>query len=586
MNALGLLLLICSSVLAMDLGHLKPGCLMGEKGKVFLLENHVVVEIPFQDIITVPDQLLLLSDQLTDTLQIFKGGIYTQTNAAEGKEHELANLIADKISLFNFTIRSTWEKYHAEEVKAKRGKRGLFNGIGYLTRSLFGTAMDKDVQTLTSKYNKMLEWAHEADKVITLNNNNLEQLKQNLHKLHQYTALPTNSINKLSARVDELFTVSEVLLIMSSVEHFLQQVNQRNEALLNNVIDAALNQVTSSLLSFRDLRLLLQQAEEKYSLLPIFSGAEIVYYYPLLSAIIASESIVVSIPFKSSHQYSLYELVPFPMSVNNSLYSLDLSSSLLLTNEDRTEYTLTTERKLDSCHTAHEGFYFCSASEFAFIPVREAGVCELSVFLNNSSRSLELCPFKEVPRTSFYHQTFQGYHYFMFPDPVEVTVRCAEGNTYKRVQGPLRIMKDCSLSSLSVSSIPEVTHHGVMPSHPEFVHQLNFNVSNIHYVTNKLHQLYLQNVTSFKRAIHSNLPTYLQPSTHLPLTVTMSVIIMVIICILIYISCVRKSPTSMCSWIWRRSRPTISHVGEMTLVTCPSTTTVTSEAEDNPVAVD
>ena len=197
MNALGLLLLICSSVLAMDLGHLKPRCLMGEKGKVFLLENHVVVEIPFQDIITVPDQLLLLSDQLTDTLQIFKGGIYTQTNAAEGKEHELANLIADKISLFNFTIRSTWEKYHAEEVKAKRGKRGLFDGIGYLTRSLFGTAMDKDVQTLTSKYNKMLEWAHEADKVITLNNNNLEQLKQNLHQLHQYTALLTNSINKL-----------------------------------------------------------------------------------------------------------------------------------------------------------------------------------------------------------------------------------------------------------------------------------------------------------------------------------------------------------------------------------------------------
>ena len=87
-------------------------------------------------------------------------------------------------------------------------------------------------------------------------------MKHNLHKLHQYTVLLTNTINKLSARVDELFTVSEVLLIMSSVEHFLQQVNQRNEALLNNVIDAALN-----------------QAEDKYSLIPIFSGAEIVYYY-------------------------------------------------------------------------------------------------------------------------------------------------------------------------------------------------------------------------------------------------------------------------------------------------------------------
>ena len=104
-------------------------------------------------------------------------------------------------------------------------------------------------------------------------------MKHNLHKLHQYTVLLTNTINKLSARVDELFTVSEVLLIMSSVEHFLQQVNQRNEALLNNVIDAALNQVTSSLLSFQDLRFLLNQAEEKYSLIPIFSGAEIVYYY-------------------------------------------------------------------------------------------------------------------------------------------------------------------------------------------------------------------------------------------------------------------------------------------------------------------
>ena len=586
MFSLGLLLIVCSYGLATDLGHLKPGCLMGEKGKVLLLEDHVVVEIPFQDILAVPDQLLRLSDQLTVTLRVFQEGIYTQTNAAEGKEHDLANLISDKIALFNFTIRSTWERYHVEEVKTTRKARGLFNGIGYLTRSLFGTAMDSDVQTLTSKYNKMLDWAHEADKVIKLSNKNLEQLKHNLHKLHQYTSLLTNSINKLSAKMDELFTVSEILLIMSSVEHFLHQVNQRNEALLNNVVDAALIHVTSSLLPFQDLRLLLEQAVEKYSLIPIFSGAEIVYYYPLLSAVIASESIVVSIPFKSSHQFALYELVPFPMSVNNSLYALDLPTSLLLTNEEKTEYTLTSERKLEDCHTAHEGYYFCSASQFAFIPVREAGVCELSVFLTNSSRSLELCPFKEVPRTSFYHQTFRGYHYFMFPDPVEVTVRCAEGNTYKRVQGPLRIMKDCSLSSLSVSSISEITHHGVMPSHPEFVHQLNFNVSHIHYVTNKLHQLYLKNVTSFKSAIHSNLPAYLKPSTHLPLTVTIIVIIVIIICVLFYVTCVMRTPTSMCPWALRRSRPANSNVGEVSLAPCSSVTTVATEAEDAPEAVE
>ena len=400
--------------------------------------------------------------------------------------------------------------------------------------------------------------------------------------MHNYNTLLATSVGKLSSKVAKLFTVTEILLVLSSVEHYLQQLNQRNEIVLRNIVDAALGHVSSSLLSLQDLRYVLAQAEHQYSLIPIFPKEEIVHYYPLLTSIIASESIIISIPFQSTHKYLVYELEPFPMLVNDSIFALDMPSSILLTNDDKTMYTRTNVDTLDSCHTAHAGLYFCPASQFAFIPVREAGVCELSMFLINSSRSLDLCPFKEVPRNSFFHETFQGFHYFMFPDPVEVTVRCVEGNTYKRVQGPLRIKKECSLSSLSVSSISEVTHQGALPVHPEFVQQLNFNVTHIKYVTNQLHRLYLTNVSTFKGAVHANLPDYLQPSTHYPITVTPIIIVLIVMLVLIYIACVMRKSTVLYTFLSRRlKRSPNSEAQDMPLESRPTTT---MEGVDNPAS--
>ncbi len=55
-------------------------------------------------------------------------------------------------------------------------KRGLINGLGQLSRMLFGTAMDEDMEDLRERYNQLASLAANQNKAINMNS---LQIKQN-----------------------------------------------------------------------------------------------------------------------------------------------------------------------------------------------------------------------------------------------------------------------------------------------------------------------------------------------------------------------------------------------------------------------
>ncbi len=58
---------------------------------------------------------------------------------------------------------------YADVHLSSRSKRGLIDGLGHLSRYLFGTAMDADVQELREQYTYLSKLAEEQNKVINLN---------------------------------------------------------------------------------------------------------------------------------------------------------------------------------------------------------------------------------------------------------------------------------------------------------------------------------------------------------------------------------------------------------------------------------
>ena len=319
--------------------------------------------------------------------------------------------------------------------------------------------------------------------------------------------------------------------------------------MMQNVVDAAHGYVSSNLLSIQDLKYAINVAREKYALTPIFTTEEIIHYYPLLNSFLTTDSIVINILFRSSHRYQLFEIEPFPMMLNNSMYMLDGSKTLVLTNDEHSSYAkMSNEDLKDKCHTNSIGIYYSPSSMFSLIPVRETGVCEMQLLMTNSTRSLDICPYKQIVKGSFHHTLFMNKHYFIFPEFVEVTIRCPEGHTYKRVKGIIQVRRECALTSLVVANIKEHTHQENLPPHSNHLQELSLNISHINYIINKLHHLYLRNISSFSGAVKLNLPSYLKTQFHFPLIMSPIAITIVIVFIILYLNIMVRRIKRMSIW--------------------------------------
>ncbi len=106
----------------------------------------------------------------------------------------LLRLIFARIAFVNETLTLALENY-ADVHLSSRPKRGLIDGLGHLSRYLFGTAMDAGVQELREKYTYLSNLAEEQNKVINLNSQNIARLDRKLQEIGNYTNILRASLN-------------------------------------------------------------------------------------------------------------------------------------------------------------------------------------------------------------------------------------------------------------------------------------------------------------------------------------------------------------------------------------------------------
>ncbi len=66
----------------------------------------------------------------------------------------VTRILHERLRYLNETLNIALDNY-ADPSFSNRTKRGLINGLGQLSRMLFGTAMDEDVEDLRERYNHL-----------------------------------------------------------------------------------------------------------------------------------------------------------------------------------------------------------------------------------------------------------------------------------------------------------------------------------------------------------------------------------------------------------------------------------------------
>ena len=166
--------------------------------------------------------------------------------------------------------------------------------------------------------------------------------------------------------------LDEVFLILNVLDNSIRTIIHANDLILRNVVDASRGKVTSSLMPVKDLLHILTLAEKRHKLIPVSTGADVLHYYPLLSAMLTSDATVVPVPFLSQNVYNIHRIEAFSFAVNDYLLTIDLPDFIVLTNEGLTLYSIGTYEDLSECKSEQAGLSFCPASLFALYQLKRA----------------------------------------------------------------------------------------------------------------------------------------------------------------------------------------------------------------------
>ncbi len=171
---------ILSSVTAPDPAHLKPGALVGYVCRVSLVEDLLWVKYPYAAVQKISSRLERILEQMDSAL----AQLEDRKHKFQGKlsEQTLVTLLHARLSYLNDTISLASDTYIGLNGPS-RAKRGLIDGIGKLSRMLFGTAMDEDVEQLREKYNHLTSIASANYRAIHINCRNIARLEKHVSDL-------------------------------------------------------------------------------------------------------------------------------------------------------------------------------------------------------------------------------------------------------------------------------------------------------------------------------------------------------------------------------------------------------------------
>ncbi len=155
----------------------------------------------------------------------------------------------------------------------------------------------------------------------TLHINRLEHAVQDITSYSRAVRIALNLVIEDVKDIHEMALINQAL---PALESAVNSVLHINTLAIQNVVDADRGRVTSSLFSVKDLQRVLIKGEKEHQLTPLFASHAIHHYYPLLESFLASDTIVIHVPFKSKDDFDIFHIQPFPFSVSGSVMIMDL----------------------------------------------------------------------------------------------------------------------------------------------------------------------------------------------------------------------------------------------------------------------
>ncbi len=144
----------------------------------------------------------------------------------------------------NETLTLALENYHGFPL-SHRQKRGFFDGIGHLSRILFGAALNEDGEELRDRYNHLALLASAHNKAIRFSSKHIPRL-EHLHDIaFFYTAALRLSLNNVFTTIKSLYDLNVKGQALPALKNTVNSLLGSNALVIQNVVDPAHCRATS-----------------------------------------------------------------------------------------------------------------------------------------------------------------------------------------------------------------------------------------------------------------------------------------------------------------------------------------------------
>ena len=351
-----------------------------------------------------------------------------------------------------------------------RQKRGLFNGVSYAIKWLFGTRDSDDALYYSEAISSMAQQTHDmhsllkqqvhiiADSINDYNKTanslltNQDTLNKNINKFNKFSKSTTKRINSLTYAQ----TVTDHLNLLTQL---VNELHEEFDVIISAILFSKQNIIHPYVITPRHLR---------QELLKIKLGSNLELPYDIenidnaykyidicsLTVIYANKVLIfaIHIPLVTKDQFQLYNLIPLPVRLtNSSIYSfIDPSFPYLMISTTRTYYG--EMKDLKNCIAVPPSDFICS--EITTHMVKERPTCEIDLKTKQLLSIPKSCDTKVVKsEVEIWHPLTKNQWLFIVTNPVIGTEYCDTTNHVTDVTlhgtGILTMQPRCKLYTLS-----------------------------------------------------------------------------------------------------------------------------------------
>lgn len=293
-----------------------------------------------------------------------------------------------------------------------RPKRGYFDGVGKLSRTLFGVLdadfaekYEKDIQNLQSNDDYLLQLMKNQTLIVEAENNIIKRntafMDKQFKTLRAYMKQTSSDITKIENRAQMLFAMNDINTAAMTATLIFSDLNRIVEMLINALANIYRGHLDTHLFSanqlIEQLNIISGRLPQGLSLPVKDIQRDLKNIYDLIhvKARITNNFMLfeIHIPLLSDEDYKIYRVIPTPILRQGHLKLLQPSSSFIAINFIKNSYITMEDQDMRQCTSYGEDEFLCVSRNPVYNMHDKYAPCEAAVF--NQQESLS-CVLKDV----------------------------------------------------------------------------------------------------------------------------------------------------------------------------------------------